>query len=842
MIRVGDQVGNIELRSILGAGGMGQVFEGWDDKLKRRVAVKVIRSDRMDSQSRVRFLREAQVLSQLKDPRICAIYDYVGGESNDFLILEYIEGITLTKAIKQGLAPAQRLQLAIALAEVLIEAHQNGVIHRDLKPENVMVTTEGELRVLDFGLSCSVDYDSQNVKPQTIDLDSGDITTTKTLISPIKMETDEISRQVLTGDGRVLGTLSYMSPEQLAAERLSPATDMFSTGLILQEMWTGDSAYDVSAAPPVLMAAVAQGAPRPHSIKGELGKLVNELTAFSPESRPNAAEVRERLQIIQHRPRQRIKMAVGALIALSFILMAAKYTFDLRHERNAALVAQDTAEKERDRADEAQKVTQAGMRFLENLFLGAAPEVAQGNQVDAIDLLNRATRQLETGEAENPAVKARLELTIGNVYMSMGRFEDSKPLLESAVNYYRNHHHGNHYLKVLFDSGALYSRMGDYAAAERAFQQAYELTSDPDFTDLNHRSGAASMLAIVLMETGKYQEATEILEHTLELRREILPAGHIDLAHTMVNLGVAYRALDNHERTVDLWHEALEIYEVNLGYDHPATAGALANLSIVHSELGQVVEALDTGIRALDTRLRVLGKNHVDVAASRQNLAKLLLDCERLDEAEKHLKVSRHIYFAANTSNHSKIANNYRLEAQLCLLKGNPDRGINALHQAIQLHGQGRDSATLASDLILQGRLQTRLNQLPEAEVTIMSGLATAHEKVEKSPVAIDAWTGLAELELRKSNPTKAIDHLNVGIQLATERGRKHLLSLYAKRANIYRDLQKTDDARRDLRLAISSGTPFAPYGEQTLKACQSLLTQLESQTDLQLLDASKNE
>ncbi len=152
--RVGTTVGHIRITRFIGAGGMGEVYEGFDETLRRKVAVKTIgRKARLTPTAKARFLREARALSALDHPHICKIYDYVEGDGSDFLVLEHIEGSNLADAIQSGLDRNLKLRIAEQIAGVLVAAHEKGVVHRDIKPTNVMLTRGGNAKVLDFGLA-----------------------------------------------------------------------------------------------------------------------------------------------------------------------------------------------------------------------------------------------------------------------------------------------------------------------------------------------------------------------------------------------------------------------------------------------------------------------------------------------------------------------------------------------------------------------------------------------------------------------------------------------------------------------------------------------------------------
>ena len=155
MIRPGDRIGHIRVTGEIAEGGMGTVFVGFDEKLQREVALKAVRSDRLDAGTRARFLTEARLLSQLDHPNVCRIHGYLESDEGDFLVLELIRGRTLRQALKDGLDPAVRLGIAESVARALEAAHGKGIVHRDLKPDNVMITDGGQVKVLDFGLARS---------------------------------------------------------------------------------------------------------------------------------------------------------------------------------------------------------------------------------------------------------------------------------------------------------------------------------------------------------------------------------------------------------------------------------------------------------------------------------------------------------------------------------------------------------------------------------------------------------------------------------------------------------------------------------------------------------------
>ena len=186
-------VSHYEILQPLGKGGMGEVFEGYDRTLKRKVALKAIRADRrLSTNARARFLREARILSQLDHPSICRIHDYVQEQDSDWLVLELIDGRSLHDALHDGLDVSVKMRVAQQVAQVLIVTHAADIIHRDLKPGNIMLTKHGDTKVLDFGLARSGDpqsgaSESPAPEPST-DVDLSAVTVERPLSEPSPTE------------------------------------------------------------------------------------------------------------------------------------------------------------------------------------------------------------------------------------------------------------------------------------------------------------------------------------------------------------------------------------------------------------------------------------------------------------------------------------------------------------------------------------------------------------------------------------------------------------------------------------------------------------------------------
>ena len=270
-LAVGDKLSHYEVLSLLGVGGMGEVYRAKDTKLDRQVAIKVLPSALARDPGRLaRFEREAKVLASLDHPNVGHIHGIVDAEDSRALVLALIEGPTLADRIQAG--PLQ-LDEAVAIAKQIIEAleyaHDRGVVHRDLKPANVKITSEGVVKVLDFGLAKVL----EDEPPPS---------------SPSNSPTLTLGH---TRTGVILGTASYMSPEQAVGRPVDRRSDIFSFGAVLYEMLCGKRAFAGSTTPDVLEAVVKNDpdwSALPAGMPGYLRKLLKRMLAKDRKQRLQA--------------------------------------------------------------------------------------------------------------------------------------------------------------------------------------------------------------------------------------------------------------------------------------------------------------------------------------------------------------------------------------------------------------------------------------------------------------------------------------------------------------------------------------------------------------------------
>ncbi|HEV7768193.1 MAG TPA: serine/threonine-protein kinase, partial [Thermoanaerobaculia bacterium] len=309
----GTRLGRYEVRSRLGAGGMGEVFVAYDAELEREVAIKVIRDAVEETSDRARrFLQEAKASSALSHPNVAHVYEIGRHEGHRFIVMELVTGETLRQRLRRGpLSLDEALALGVQIAAGLGAAHAAGIIHRDIKPENVMIRPDGYVKVLDFGLAKLGELRGPDAA---------------TLIN--------------TRPGAIMGTLGYMSPEQISGSDVTPSADVFSLGIVLYEMVTGHRPFEGTSAteitvailtndprpisqdrpgtPPKLTTVIAKAlSKKPGERYADAGEMLDELRFISRETTEAAVRSHDdqgSAEVRRARAKRVVPIAIAALI------------------------------------------------------------------------------------------------------------------------------------------------------------------------------------------------------------------------------------------------------------------------------------------------------------------------------------------------------------------------------------------------------------------------------------------------------------------------------------------------------------------------------------------------
>ena len=318
-LSAGTRLGPYEVLSVIGAGGMGEVYRAKDTRLDRIVAIKILPAHLSENPDlKERFEREARTISSLSHPHICALHDIGHQNGIDYLVMEFLEGENLAERLNKGPLPMEQvLRYGTQIAEALDKAHRQGVVHRDLKPGNIMLTRSG-VKLLDFGLAKSE--------------------------LPIQIAgTSAAPTKQLTAEGTILGTLQYMAPEQLEGKSADPRTDLFAMGLVLYEMATARKAFTGNSQASLIAAILSSEAPPLSAIQPlappAFERVVKTCLAKDPEDRwQSAHDVASELKWIQESSSQQgiaalpvkkrkrreiwLWLAIAVLSAVSFSLLA----------------------------------------------------------------------------------------------------------------------------------------------------------------------------------------------------------------------------------------------------------------------------------------------------------------------------------------------------------------------------------------------------------------------------------------------------------------------------------------------------------------------------------------
>lgn len=632
----GDLIGPYRVVDSLGEGGMGVVYLGEraDEAYEQRVAIKVVREALPGTVEK--FQTERQILADLVHPNIARLLD--GGSTPGglpYLVMEFVDGDPIdTYADGHHLDLQERLRLFLSVCEAVRFAHRNLVVHRDLKPSNILVSAEGQPRLLDFGIA-------RLLGPEGL---PGDMTFSV---------------------GRFF-TPEFASPEQVRGERVTTASDVYSLGVLLYLLITSERPYQVDTASligiervvceeiPVAPSTKLSGEAR-RAVAGDLDWINLKALEKDPERRYGSAlELMEDLERhlnhvpIQARPpstgyrlsrfvrRNRTVVTASSLAVLALIaglVMAGLGFFRATEARKAA---------ERDAAS-SREVT----AFLQQMLSSVKPAKARGQEVTVREVLDEAAAGLEGRFGDSPEVEAAIRFTIGDSYQALGDYETAIPLLKSAAQIRRTELPADdpRLGDALNTLGMVYWLSGDLEGALRSSQEVLALREAEFGKEHVEYTQVLVNIANTHADMGDFERAEALQRQALETERRILVGDdRADLAYTTNNLATVLADQGKFVEAIEMHRESLALRRRFMGDDSPEVAISLGNLGFALYGAGQLQEAEASLRESLELGEEVFGPDHLRVASSQTRLSRVLIDRGELEEAEQLARDSLRIY------------------------------------------------------------------------------------------------------------------------------------------------------------------------------------------------------
>jgi eukaryotic-like serine/threonine-protein kinase len=633
---IGKRIGGYQILRVVGEGGMGRVFEAEQEHPRRAVALKLLKPGLPSAELLRRFERESQALGRLQHPGIAQIYEAgvadtgcvadAGFGLQPYFAMEFVHGMPLGEyAESHRLTARQRLEIMAKICDAVEHAHQRGIIHRDLKPGNILVDEAGQPKILDFGVARVTDSDVQATRQTDV--------------------------------GQLIGTLAYMSPEQVTADplELDTRSDVYALGVILYEVLANRLPYELSHQLLEAVRAIREADPTRLSLisrayRGDVETIVAKALEKDKGRRycsaaALATDIRRYLvdEPIMARPAStsyqlrkfaRRHRALMTAIATVFLVLV------------AGVVVSTT---EALRARRAEQTAQAVNEFLQNDLLAqasASTQAAPGTKPDR-DLkvrtaLDRAASKIAGKFAKQPLVEASIRQTIGVTYKDLGLYSEGQQQMERAVALRRRlqGEENSETLVAMNELARLYMVAGRSKEAEQLLRKILQLRRRLSGEESPGTSEVMADLATVYTNEGKYAEAEPLYVKVMDIKHRTAGDENPDTLTTINNLGILYRREGKYQQAEALYRKVFEISRRVLGEEHPNTLISMNTLGLVYTYEHRFLEAEDLLIKTLEARRRILGPEHPSTLLTMNNLALVYMNEGKDSDAEALLTVT----------------------------------------------------------------------------------------------------------------------------------------------------------------------------------------------------------
>lgn len=590
----GMRIGPYRILELLGQGGMGSVWRAVrEDDFEKQVAIKVVQRGLASPPLVRRFQLERQILARLDHPNIARLLD--GGTTPDgspYLVMEHVEGVPLDQYCQErGLSARERLELILPVCSALAFAHQNLVVHRDLKPANILVTAGGVPKLLDFGIARLLDPDE--------------------------------SQAGLTRTRERAMTPNYASPEQVRGEPVTPASDLYSLGVLLYRLLTGrlPCGLDTCGLEEIARRICEEEPQRPGTTK-DVDSIV--LKALRKEPRHRYASVEQLAEDVRrYLEGHPVFAREGTLLYRGGKFMG-RHRWGLAAASILLVLLGAFLVREQQRLMAEQERSARTIEVLRGLLNLADPD--QRDDAAVVQILGRSYRQLAELSAK-PDLQVELLGTLGGIHLKLGNVEAARQVLNRSVELWREHHAGDPggLAVALNNLGALDLKQGAYGSAESLFRQALALQDGTGAAKPEELVVTLNNLATVRLYRGELTEAEALYRRGLAIRRGEHGPDDPRVSYSLRSLGAVLYNRGDLAAAEPLLREALRIRLAAYGPEHSDLASVLDLLGNVRYARGDLDEAGRLYDGSLVLRRKRLGGEHVDLARSERNLAELRL-------------------------------------------------------------------------------------------------------------------------------------------------------------------------------------------------------------------------
>ncbi|MEP6475252.1 MAG: serine/threonine-protein kinase [Gemmatimonadota bacterium] len=630
----GQTLGPWQVTREIGQGGMGAVYEAHrvDDQFTKRVAIKTLAAGRESEPIVRRFRHERQILARLQHPNIATLLD--GGMTPDgqpYFVMEYVEGLPLDQWCSSHAADLrQRIGLFQQVCAAVQYAHGQLVIHRDLKPRNILVTTDGTVKLLDFGIAKLLDPTSTRDDP-------------------------------LTQTGALPMTAAYASPEQRSGQPVATASDIYSLGVILYELLTGARPAQAELGPPsterpvVLPSRAVSGATSTpdgrrlsRTLAGELDSIVLKSLRTEPERRYQSAEqfgvdlgrylegkpVAAQSDAWSYRTgkflRRHRAAAIAAVLAITTMVVGTVISLGQARE---ARVERDNALRE---ATRTTRVT----AFLQEVFASARPQ-REGRSVTVVQAIDSAIPRIDSSFSADPDLRAAIKLTLGATLNDMFLYERARPLLEDAYRL-RRQLDGDRPSKdqadALYDLANIEAQIGSAARAESLYRQSLGMLGrlpEPDSADIYE---GLSNVAEVQLNQGRLAEAAALYDTVARALDRLKPSDLELRGVTRANRGTALAALGRSAEAEPVLREAVALFEQARGRDDARVGSALQPLAGTLIFNQKFTEAESVARRAVAIDEKEFGPTNPSTLSALRMMTSAMVESGRCRQAVPELQ------------------------------------------------------------------------------------------------------------------------------------------------------------------------------------------------------------